>query len=119
MRTLPGRIRAGTGGGHEICCESILDHPGGEFDVVFALYIFHHLVKTKERHDALIALLRRLEIGSMVFGSHQHDQSAMQTAYRNFTPGEWIEFLLEYTPLVRARRIGVEAGRREIHLLES
>jgi hypothetical protein len=55
----------------------------------------------------------------MLFGSHNHDQSAMRTAYKNFTPDEWIEFLLENSCLTRATHLGTEAGRREIYLLEA
>jgi 2-polyprenyl-3-methyl-5-hydroxy-6-metoxy-1,4-benzoquinol methylase len=89
------------------------------FDVVLALYVLHHLIKTEPLHRALVALLGRLEMGSMVFGCHNNDQPGMQTAYRNYTPDEFVSFLIEHSTLTRARLIGTEAGRRNLYLLEA
>ena len=113
------RIRNATGCHYRILSTSLFDHAPRDYDLVIALYIFHHLTKTKGRYQQLVAYLRSLNLRAMIFGSHNHDQPAMQSAYRNFTPNEWIDFLLENSRLTRATHLGTEAGRREIFLLEA
>ena len=90
-----------------------------EFDLVLALYIFHHFIKTRELHEAFIGLLRRLRMKAMVFGCHNKDQKAMQIAYRNYSPEAFVELILDHSNLTKARHIGTEAGRRELYLLEA
>ncbi len=113
------RIRDANGCRYQIFNTSVFDHSPRDYDLVIALYIFHHLTKTQALYEQLIDKLRSLEMRAMVFGSHNHDQRAMQTAYRNFTPEEWVDFLLEHSRLTRATHLGTEAGRREIYLLEA
>jgi 2-polyprenyl-3-methyl-5-hydroxy-6-metoxy-1,4-benzoquinol methylase len=113
------RIRAANGCRYQILTTSFFDHAPRDYDLIIALYIFHHLTKTEALYDQLVSKLRSLDVRAMVFGSHNHDQPAMQTAYKNFTPDEWIEFLLENSCLTRATHLGTEAGRREIYLLEA
>jgi hypothetical protein len=104
----------------DIVESSIFDYRDrSEFDLVLALYVFHHFLKTKELHERLIELLGRLQMRAMVFGCHNHDQDGMQTAYRNYPPEEFVNFILEHSNLRTARLIGHEEGRRAIYLLEA
>lgn len=90
-----------------------------EFDIVLALYIFHHFIKTSELHNKLVGLLGRLRMKAMVFGCHNLDQKAMQDAYRNYTPQEFVDFIIQNSCLTRATHIGTESNRRELYLLEA
>jgi 2-polyprenyl-3-methyl-5-hydroxy-6-metoxy-1,4-benzoquinol methylase len=113
------QIRRATSGRYRVQRTSLFDHPKRDFDLVIALYVFHHLTKTEAIFDQLVAYLRSLRLRAMVFGCHNQDQKAMKAAYRNFSPDEWMDFLIEHSSLTRARHIGTEAGRREIYLLEA
>ena len=97
---------------------SVFDFTDRNFDLVLALYIFHHFIKTPELHDNLVGLLRDLNMRALILGCHNQDQPAMATAYRNYSPTQFVEFVLAHSCLTRARHLGTEAGRRELYLLE-
>jgi len=105
----------------EIIEKSIFDYVNKsmEFDVVLALYIFYHFTKTSELHNNLVELLGRLKMKTMIFGCHNLDQEAMQTAYRNYTPQEFVDFIIQHSCLTKATHIGTESNRRELFLLET
>ena len=63
-------------------------------------------------------LLRDLNMRALILGCHNQDQPAMATAYRNYSPTQFVEFVLAHSCLTRARHLGTEAGRRELYLLE-
>jgi hypothetical protein len=113
------KLRRAEGKTFELVNASIFDHrQPSRFDLVLALNVFHHFTKTAEMHDRLVEFLARTEMRAMVLGCHNVDQPAMETAYRNYTPQELVDFVLRHSNLTRARLIGIEDGRREIHLLE-
>ena len=99
-------------------CGSVFDLEDRDFNLVLALYIFHHFTKTAALHSRLTELLRSLNMRTLVLGCHNQDQPAMSDAYRNYSPPQFVEFVLEHSCLTRARHIGTEAGRRELYLLE-
>ena len=101
-----------------LVCGSVFDLEDRDFDLVLALYIFHHFTKTAALHSRLTELLRSLNMRTLVLGCHNQDQPAMSDAYRNYSPPQFVEFVLEHSCLTRARHIGTEAGRRELYLLE-
>jgi len=104
----------------ELVQESVFDYRDRtHFDLVLALYIFHHFTKTADLHRQLIELLGRIEMKALVLGCHNNDQPAMQSAYRNYTPDELVDVILRHSNLTRARLIGNEDGRRDIYLLEA
>jgi hypothetical protein len=114
------RLKRATNRQFEVVECSIFDYRArSEFDIVLALYVFHHFLKTKELHDLLIELLGRLKMRSMIFGCHNHDQDGMQDAYRNYEPEEFVKFILQHSNLQKSKLIGHEAGRRAIYLLEA
>ncbi|MFQ5720559.1 MAG: methyltransferase domain-containing protein [Acidobacteriota bacterium] len=90
-----------------------------EFDLVLALYIFHHFLKSAATYRHLVEFLGRVRMRALVLGCHNEDQPAMQTAYRNYAPDEMVAFLLEHSSLTRATHVGTEGGRREIFLLQA
>ena len=54
-----------------------------KFDIVLALYIFHHFIKRKNIYENLIALLKRLKIKVLYFGIHDPNEFRNMKVYRN------------------------------------
>lgn len=90
-----------------------------DFDVVLALNIFHHFIKTEETYYKLIDLLNRLDMRAMFFQAELPDSPQMLGAYRNFNCGEFVDFILENSNLNEATYIGETKDRRPIYMLQS
>lgn len=96
----------------EVLCRSILEHPFEEsYDVILALNIFHHFLKTEVRHQQLIAMLGRMKTKEMIFQSHNPRESQMNGAYRNYSPEEFVKFILDHSCLKTAEYIGSDQDR--------
>jgi 2-polyprenyl-3-methyl-5-hydroxy-6-metoxy-1,4-benzoquinol methylase len=81
------------------------------FDVVLALAVFHHFIKTESEHGKLVNLLRKLKTKQMFFWTHNISESQMSGAYRNYSGDEFVEFILENTGLCRSQLLHIIAGR--------
>jgi 2-polyprenyl-3-methyl-5-hydroxy-6-metoxy-1,4-benzoquinol methylase len=87
------------------------------FDVVLALYIFHHFIKTKETYYRLIDLLKNLKAEKLFFAPHLPDEAQMQGAYKNYSPEEFVKFIIENSSFKKADFIGVAKDRRPLYKL--
>jgi 2-polyprenyl-3-methyl-5-hydroxy-6-metoxy-1,4-benzoquinol methylase len=104
----------------EIIDRSIFDWPQRSeiyFDVVLALNIFHHFVKTKDRHDQLVLLLRDLQMGELFFQSARQDEPQMKDAYRNYSQPEFLNLIMRTSKLKHAEIIGKSNDDRPIYRL--
>lgn len=90
-----------------------------DFDIVLALNIFHHFLKTKETYHKLIELLKRLDMRVMFFQAHLPDSPQMRGAYRNYDCGEFVDFILENSGLNEAMYIGKTKDGRPIYRLQT
>ena len=72
---------------------------GRKFDVVLALSIFHHFLKTKETFDKFAKWLGELNADMMILEPHCADEPQMIGAYRNFHEQQFVEFILERSVL--------------------
>lgn len=88
-----------------------------QYDVVLALNIFHHFLKTPASFDALSELLERIETKVMFFEPHCQDDHVMRNAHVNFAPSEFVKFILDKSSLNRAVRLGIVARGRELYAL--
>lgn len=77
-----------------------------DFDVVLALNIFHHFLKTEPLYRQLIELLGRLNMRTMFFEPHLPAEDQMRDAYRNFAPGEFVDFVLANSCLKHSELLG-------------
>ena len=75
------------------------------FDVVLAFNIFHHFLKTKSEFVKLKKLLQDLKMNQMFFEPHKYDDTQMKNAFINFTEKEFIDFILQQTPLNKSEAI--------------
>lgn len=87
------------------------------FDVVLALNIFHHFIKTEETYYKLIDLLKRLRMKVMFFQPELPDSPQMIGAYRNFNCDEFVDFIIENSCLNEAIRIGQTENGRPVYRL--
>ena len=104
----------------EVIAESVLESReirNTHFDVVLALNIFHHFLKTKESYDRFIDLSQNLQTEELFFELHLPDEPQMQGAYENYAPDEFVEFLLMNSSLKKAECIGVASDGRPLYRL--
>lgn len=88
-----------------------------DFDVVLALNIFHHFLKTAETYELLIQFLKRLQTRVMFFEPHLDGEAQMQGAYRNLGETEFVRFIAQNTGLTRWEQIGRAKDGRAIYKL--
>ncbi|WP_457653570.1 hypothetical protein [Rhodocaloribacter sp.] len=88
-----------------------------EYDVVLALNIFHHFLKTEASHTQLIELLRRLRTRVMFFEPHLQSDYVMSNAFKNYSNEEFVSFILKHSCLSEARKIGVVGRGRPLYVL--
>ena len=105
------QVRDLNGKTFEVIEGSIFDLPELRYDVVLALNIFHHFLKTRRRFEAFEALLARMECDVMFFESHVESEGQMKDAYRNMNPQEFAEFIAERTGLTEITEIGRDKNR--------
>ena len=75
------------------------------FDIVIALNIFHHFLKTEEAYRDFIQLLKNLDMKEMFFEPHNPEEQPFQSTYKNLTNNEFIELILKHTSLNNYRKI--------------
>lgn len=89
-----------------------------EFDVVFALSIFHHFLRDKETFSRLNDFLRRLKVDYMIFEPNITGESIVSKYEINLGGEDYVKHVIEYSCLNSYRKIGVEPETsRPIYLL--
>jgi len=83
----------------DVLDEATLRAGGSAFEVVVALSIFHHFIKTESGYRRLRALLGRLRIGTLFFEPHRPDESQMQGVYANPAPEEFARLIADWAGL--------------------
>jgi len=113
------RIRIATESRFSVWHGSIFDFPGVErADVVLALNIFHHFIKTKVGHARLERLLGRLRARMILFEAHRHDPPAqMRGAYRNYRADEFAAFVSCHARMSRIDELGQDRDGRTLYRL--
>ncbi len=114
------RLRRADNRQFQVLNDSVLEYPFEDpFDVVLALNIFHHFLKTKKRFESLVTMLGRMKTREMIFQAHRLDEPQMRHAYRDFAPKAFVQFILENSCLNASEEIGVDRGRRIFRLSSS
>lgn len=73
------------------------------FDVVLALNIFHHFLKTEKSYFQLINLLEIMDTNELYFSCARFDEEQMKNAYMRYTDNEFVNFIMEHTPLSKSK----------------
>lgn len=87
------------------------------FDIVIALNIFHHFLKSKAIFTQFEKWLPRLNLKTMFFEPHLHNEEEMKDSYLDFTGEEFVRFILKNTTLNYFEIIHEAADGRRIYRL--
>jgi hypothetical protein len=104
----------------QIISNSILEDEkidAARYDVVLALNIFHHFLKTESDYNKLVNFLGKLRAKELFFESHLPNEEQMIGAFRDFSPDDFVGFLLEKTGLKQAKLIGRDGDGRPLYRL--
>lgn len=107
------QIRDLCGRNFEVIHDSVFNLEKLEYDIVFALNIFHHFMKTRETFDQLDEFLGRLKCRMIIYQVHNPHERQMAGAYRNMNPDEAVQYLSEKLSLPRITEIGKSRKRRK------
>jgi len=98
--------------------DSVLNINGDlNYDVVLALNIFHHFLKTQEDYEAFCAFLKRIKTRYMFFEPHKPDEPQMRLAFKDLPPEQFAGFVREQCGLNRATMLGAAEDGRVLYLL--
>jgi hypothetical protein len=100
----------------KIVSQSILEWEGVKrlrFDVVLALNIFHHFVKSKETYPKFMNLLKNLEAREMFF----EPPLSCEVENKNYSGRRFADFVLRNSRFRTARLIGVAHDERSLFKL--
>jgi hypothetical protein len=104
-------IRVATEGNYTIWGGSIFDFPHAEDqNVILALNVFNHFIKTEALHAKLVGFLNRLSADIILFEPHVADQPGKMPpgVYRNYQPEEFTEFVAEQAGMSEYTYLGHE-----------
>jgi len=85
------------------------------FDVVIALNIFHHFIKTERVYNNFKAFLGRLQSQEMYFQAHNPEEPQMRGAYRNFAPDEFAQWIVDNSCYTAWEKTDYESQNRPIY----
>lgn len=75
------------------------------YDLIIALNIFHHFIKTEEKYNKWIKMLNRIDCKVMFFQSHNTNETQMINSYKNFNPDEFVNVILDNSCLNKSEKI--------------
>ena len=115
------KIRIATESVFEVWHGNLVDLPDPGADVLLALNVFHHLIKTENGHSGLIRFLNRLSPDVILFEPHLPERAfrQMQGAYRNYEPQEFAEFVAEHAGLSSIEYLGEADDERPIYRIST
>jgi len=98
--------------------QSIFDYKEKQnFDVVLALYIFHHFLKTEADYNRLVEFLSHLDMKVLILGAHNMGEEQMKGSYKNYTPLEFVEFIIENSCLSNSKLLTETDDGRFLYML--
>ena len=89
------------------------------FDVVLALNIFHHFLEKKDTYLGLIQFLKRLKIKELIFEPHKLNEWGNRNLYKDYSPDEFVNFIIKNSCLDKAQFIGNAKDGRSLYKLTS
>ncbi len=113
-------IKRAEGRKFRIIAESVLESKyvvNTQFDVVLALNIFHHFLKTKQAYAKFLELLNNIKTKELFFESHLQEEPQMRGAYKNYSPEEFVRLILDNTTLSKAEFLSKAKDGRSLYKL--
>lgn len=101
----------------DVVAGDIFDMKAPKFDVMIALNIFHHFLKTEERFGKFTSFLDRSDCGMMIYQAHRSaEKPKLDMAGHYMEPKEMARYIADHLRLPRVEHIGVH-GKRDIFKL--
>lgn len=89
-----------------IWSKSVFDIPNpDQFEMIFALNIFHHFTKDLDTYNMFLEFLSLLDCHTMFFQSHNPLEGQMSAAHKNYSPDEFVNLIIQNTKLTRATKL--------------
>lgn len=110
------RLREPRGAHYRVTGESMFALQPGPVDIVLALSLFHHFLRTHELFDQLKGFLRRLDARYAFFEPHQTGQGFHGSAI-DLSEEEFVAFVCEHGRFSNTERLGVSSRGRPVFLL--
>lgn len=104
--------------GDILASETLRELGTSNFDVMIALNIFHHFIKTKDRYERLREFMSRIQVGTMFFEPHHPDDPQMQGVFTNPSQDEFVQLLKNWGSFERAMPIYTAADGRTVFRLD-
>jgi SAM-dependent methyltransferase len=98
--------------------ETMAEIGASRFDVLIALNIFHHFIKTRDGYERLRQFMGNLQIGTMFFEPHHPDESQMQGVFINPQQNEFVQLIKDWGGFEKAESIYTAADGRAVFKLE-
>jgi cyclopropane fatty-acyl-phospholipid synthase-like methyltransferase len=99
--------------------KSVSDIQKMRYDIVLALSLFHHFLKSKDDYRKLAEFLGKLDTGFMFFEPHSFDEPQMSNAYVDYDEIGFVECILSYSCLNTYTSLGrLDEDGRGIYLLK-
>lgn len=92
-----------------------LDGPQ-RYDVILALNIFHHFLKTRAMFESLLNFVRRIDAKIMFFETALPVEPIMRDAELNLSPDDFTKLLLENSCFAHCQAIGRVAKGRPLYI---
>ncbi len=102
----------------EIMRGSVFDIKRKKYDIVLALSIFHHFLRSKALYDKFTKLLGELDMKFMFFEPHQTGHG-FPGAYIDYNEDEFVSFVIENSCLNKHKLLGRTERGRNLYLLSS
>lgn len=101
--------------------QSIFDYKRNEdlvFDVVLALSVLHNFLQREDTYFGLVRLLKRLKAKELFLETYSFDPSdPPKNYYKNYTPDEFVNFIIENSSFKKAEFIGRSEQGRPLYKL--
>ncbi|MFC1945685.1 class I SAM-dependent methyltransferase [Chloroflexota bacterium] len=95
---------------------SVFDLSQKRFDIVLALSVFHHFLRSRKLYEQMTRFLGQLEIKYMFFEPHETGHG-FAGAHVDYTEDEFVSYILDNSCLGEARLLGRGERGRNLYLL--
>jgi hypothetical protein len=104
--------------GDILASETLREIGTSDFNILIALNIFHHFIKTEDGYERLRQFMNHIRIGTMFFEPHHPDEPQMQGVFSNPSQHEFVQLLKDWGSFERAMPIYTAADGRTVFKLD-
>jgi hypothetical protein len=94
---------------------SVFDLPHYQYDIILALSLFHHFLKTEDLYRQLETMLSRINTRYLYFETHCHSEPQMKDSYMNLGEEAFCQLIQSLTPLNHCKAIYRSNSNRTLY----